>query len=628
MQQIMDKIHCYYFHTFDTGYALTKNEQNKITDEIDNDNKKQEIDDTTCKDVIVKRIFKSIMKKKKHCENISGLERLKDISSRFVTEIEAKDQDFTEHYSFGFRYFYWDYYKNNTEEVDPVQLPDIGFTHSNKGYKVGDFFIHPKFNDLKEELLNNVVLSISKDHWDKLLFQAQCHVKTDHFSDKRCTIFNCLKYYNIKNGTQISSAHLVAMLAYCSITVLQRKFSETFRKIPNDESIQSLIRRHQNYAHFARLLREIVDCFGERDNGREYVMKQIFYHGMILNCPSFPGMCAPIKGPMSTSTDFSVAVNFSANMGMILKLKLTMCSEIHEKFLVKNETDNRKYSLFDCTHISPFINEQETFFIGGYSHCMIKSIIEATGNNYGWYVSSLAELWGFLCSTHSNTITLNPHRTKQRDELFQVCFRIILDQLHQHYPDNDHYVAFQMPPYVRKLVEVQFASITGINVFSPGSSGDTAYCFPLQYRLKQLFHALLCYDYGWIKLDIFGKLFPSLQYITFRDQLDNDKFIECISIYRSLISFVQNNPTTNLKHVQIWFPDKVNVIVTANRIVSQFKKEFAELNWEIFIAEPMFRRKRQKQAVFGLHMISCHANNKEQIAALAGFATLLGSLKI
>eukprot|EP01084_Bolivina_argentea_P305022 526890_1 len=111
-EQLLDRIHCHLLHTYDVGYKLTKKEIDKI---IDDDTK---VDDDVCTDIIVSRIYKLIKSKRKSFDNVKGLERMRVKNTKFVA-------DDTNKYSYGYRFFYWDYYKNSQNTYDDGNIISI-----------------------------------------------------------------------------------------------------------------------------------------------------------------------------------------------------------------------------------------------------------------------------------------------------------------------------------------------------------------------------------------------------------------------------------------------------------------------------------------------------------------------
>eukprot|EP01084_Bolivina_argentea_P016879 31533_1 len=283
-QQILDKIHCHFLHSFDIGYKLSTQDKVAIIQAVDaslTKNENNHIDEDFSDDKIVQSYHKIIADKKASYRNIPVLDRLNNENNKFVTTL---NNDTPTTYSFGYRFFYWIYYKDNCEFVDPVRYKgdgslwslrmDIAVEQSNEGHTLGEFFVTAKFKNLKEELIDNPICGISALQWHILVEKANTHLLTDyiksHVSESvdekasdsepwRKANLEC--YDDILPGTQITNSHLVAMMVYCNQDELQKHFSQTFRKKDNNESIESLKSRHSNYAHLGRLLRECVECF-------------------------------------------------------------------------------------------------------------------------------------------------------------------------------------------------------------------------------------------------------------------------------------------------------------------------------------------------------------------------------
>lgn len=106
-QQILDKIHSHYFHSFDIGYKLSQKERLKIYHIISNHHEsKEKADDdgfAAIHDKIMFEICKFIGSKKKSYQNEEGLKRLSGPLYKFSSDIK---KDKTVGYSFGYRFLY------------------------------------------------------------------------------------------------------------------------------------------------------------------------------------------------------------------------------------------------------------------------------------------------------------------------------------------------------------------------------------------------------------------------------------------------------------------------------------------------------------------------------------------
>ena len=132
----------------------------------------------------------------------------------------------------------------------------------------------------------------------------------------------------------------------------QYKYSSTYRLTDNDytnshnfnDIINVIKKKHQNFHHFAKNLREAIEVFG-----KVYALGQTsrVYHGINQEM-LFNSMSAYIFGPFSTTCDDQVALNFATNNGLIIEI-----------------VPNAHLKYFECFWLSKYSYEQELLFIGG-----------------------------------------------------------------------------------------------------------------------------------------------------------------------------------------------------------------------------------------------------------------------
>eukprot|EP01084_Bolivina_argentea_P236035 397001_1 len=129
-EQILDRIHCYFLHTFDIGYRFTENERQLIIsdngqDDAKDDSKDEHVDKHV--DKYVKKIHNIIHAKKQICQNIE-LKRLRDENHKYTHIVnEEMVNETMNQYSYGYRYYYWKFYNGNSNIKDPVDID----THKN-----------------------------------------------------------------------------------------------------------------------------------------------------------------------------------------------------------------------------------------------------------------------------------------------------------------------------------------------------------------------------------------------------------------------------------------------------------------------------------------------------------------
>eukprot|EP01084_Bolivina_argentea_P239012 401633_1 len=216
------------------------------------------------------------------------------------------------YYSFGFRYYYWTFFENNENEQNviytatqrrrSVRKQKLWYDPGNKGYKCFEWYIHKKYHSLKEEITHNEIRSINVKFFNKTVFEAQAKLMTIVSRRKKANNY-WAKAYGIQGGSPLQLDHVICLLLYCNFSDLCFRFSETYRKINYYESNEALKRRHRNFYHFGKLLRELIEVYGTQF---QFTTQNIFYHG-VSQIMYFKNCYAKICGPMSTTISREIA---------------------------------------------------------------------------------------------------------------------------------------------------------------------------------------------------------------------------------------------------------------------------------------------------------------------------------
>eukprot|EP01084_Bolivina_argentea_P076712 139063_1 len=502
-QQLIDRIHEYFFHSFDSALKLTQKEKENIINE--NDEKKINDDDENIFDPNVYKIYGLIKSKKNAFKNILGLNRLNGSNHKFNINVEVNQKQSENEYSFGRRYFYWEYYRNKyDEEIDPAQPVygtdwAAGATISNKDYKLGDWYVDQKYHDFKHELLSNAICTISFSSFNELVETARDHIKTGKVRKMKCARTDSAKYYELEYNQPMSINHLLAMMVHCNLDELQHKFAETFRYKNKNESDNEMKQRHQNYYHLGRSLREMVECYGM--NGFDWTSQNInLYHG-VNDDFTFSSLNAWIAGPLSTTISYSVAVNFSQSKGMILNINMYQMDWV----MRYNESTEawQRLSCIDCKFISDYVGEQEIFCIGGLNKFTFNTIIKApTGHDYCAYIKGLKQMT-YCMSNGDFAHDQNDDIASTSDEQ-QMVFRLLSHELNRYYPNHQYSHEFKnCPDYFKNILHSHCKNITLIHFLNRGNK-------------ESKFHEILLkYDNEWIKLDVATTILPNLKHITY-----------------------------------------------------------------------------------------------------------------
>eukprot|EP01084_Bolivina_argentea_P304993 526824_1 len=340
IDDIMDKIHCYFQHSYDIGFRLYPNERKQI-EVVDHNEEKYESNPLSI-------------------DNESG--NLSNACNKFM---HADDDIF----SSGERYVYWKY---NPQYVHGNLLQKL--------YKAR--LIYAKYDSLKKEILAPEK-GIPMAQWDNELKKAQIH-KNSHYAkqfkaipDNSMKVYHMLqdgRIFGIKKGSEIKINHLVAVMFYCNYNNLPYQFSKTYRREQKDdhsdddwkqyvdadeknsftnpnilytsanckESEASVKGRHCKFYHLAKFLNEVIHVYSPKAIDTNYYK---VYHG-INKKMKFNSMRNRIFCPLSTTKSYEIAINFAGHNGFVLEL---LCDRFS------------KY--FDCAWVSDFPNEKEILFI-------------------------------------------------------------------------------------------------------------------------------------------------------------------------------------------------------------------------------------------------------------------------
>eukprot|EP01084_Bolivina_argentea_P301913 521006_1 len=138
-QQLLDKIHCYFYHTFDIGLKLSNTNLLTIDTEL------KQSDNENVNNIVTKCTNLILQKSQKYAKYHRTMHKYMTMSND------------TSIYSFGFRFYYWSYFKENRSTSDRG-LGSFGESISaNPGYTLGDLYVDAKFKSIKEEITKNLV---------------------------------------------------------------------------------------------------------------------------------------------------------------------------------------------------------------------------------------------------------------------------------------------------------------------------------------------------------------------------------------------------------------------------------------------------------------------------------------
>eukprot|EP01084_Bolivina_argentea_P280489 479693_1 len=324
--EFTDSIHCYFIHSFDVGYRISPQDQQLIRH---NDlNEEQTCDEGSELDVTEITHLRRFLDDKRQKFNTTIVSQNNKYSKFSAGEAQyiSSDRDLTLQtsnirqtaHNFGNRFYYWPYFKTN-------DIPDPW----NPGYRYSELYIPTKYDNLKDEILFNetqplhMVQYYSLKQKSRMLWHQANSIKS-----MKCDATRFESTYNIKKGSSVSIAHIIALLLHVNYLNLSPVTNQT-------NSV--LKKRNSQFGHSFRLLRETVECFSLQTTETKIEL----YRGINGRNPqhNIPMLCQPT----STSRQVEVASLFSEKNGIIIKLS--------------KYSDNLKY--FDCSFLSCHGNESE-----------------------------------------------------------------------------------------------------------------------------------------------------------------------------------------------------------------------------------------------------------------------------
>eukprot|EP01084_Bolivina_argentea_P137016 241312_1 len=248
-------------------------------------------------------------------------------------------------------------------------------TYTNHGFGVAfsywkPFTTHPlckpKYANLRDELLANRIYTISIEEYikiwkrgKKLINQVQTILgnngDANTASARKIAPWN--DYCNIKPDDKISLDHLLSILFYTDLSELPLKMKTACREMLQNETINSIKKRHREFTHWLKLLSETIIFYG---NTLSYTDNDQFsvYHGLNQQL-LFESFTINLFTPTSTTTDMHQAFKFVANNkdGVVLKLGAANCIGA---------------GYFDTSALSSFGNEKEYILFG--AHLQIRGL--------------------------------------------------------------------------------------------------------------------------------------------------------------------------------------------------------------------------------------------------------------
>ena len=244
-----------------------------------------------------------------HCQTFSVIDYYYDCV--YIHSVSSSS------FSVGVRFYYWFKYKSMENVQDSSEIPNF-IDHS--GYDIKDLYVKRKYQTLKEEILNYNYINVWH-YQHEIAPKAAAYHNTAYARSIKAKFQTSLSdnkvplYYGIYRE-KITISHLMSVILYCDYSKLSADFSSTFRKNGAFDTLHNMKARNSRYYWMSKLLRETVEIFGEcRNDG----LLGPFFSGlsMVISIPNF---FLRLYSPTSTSVHIEVAMKFSGDNGIIMKL--------------------------------------------------------------------------------------------------------------------------------------------------------------------------------------------------------------------------------------------------------------------------------------------------------------------
>eukprot|EP01084_Bolivina_argentea_P209759 357227_1 len=543
--EILDRVHCYFMHSYDTCYRIRMNEQNL--------NQKQ--DDSKTNNTLInvdflnmKRMLADKMRNLKEFDFIAN-QRTNKMCDQILS-IQKK----MFHFGYAFKYGYKG--EQNTDKISQISS---------------------NYKSLKQEMLNNKISVVNLSQFNNEYQKAMKHFNT-HYCKQ-------LAAAGISNNLPLCVEYILAMMLYCNYDNLQYCFSKTYRA----ETIQDSIEQHAEFYHLGKCLKIIVHRFGTSINPfvKYNFQKNVkrFYCGLSETL-QFPQYMDNKNGivlhcPLSTTSEMSIATRFAndnASEGIIIEL---------------SGHDAVKY--FSAAWLSDYPAEKEFFFIQTRIHMRFNNIIEVkTGMEY---INILKALKNINTATTVAPLGSAKMRVPVKSDLWEeynsidhkmiqeLMVSIIYFRLSVFDASYKSKMLFNFNDYAKEMINIYFKKHEDL-IFDYQYLKDCKWCD---------FFEEICYtEFEWIKLDKILKLYPQEEYICVRKVHLTETALEAV-----LCDLSEENVKSKVVQVVITettMDDKLSLFIYT------YTRQFESIGYEMMVGTKGVIFKRNNRNVVDVAM--------------------------
>eukprot|EP01084_Bolivina_argentea_P260208 439352_1 len=537
--ELLDKMHCYFHHSYDTGSRLSNTEKQSIIDVV---NERKHENDDAFDQVLFNRKLKSIKHviESKQQKNKQIYSKFNDHSKMFCKYNQLylndeKQQSNDNIFSVGYEF----YYGYDGEQHMPSLI----------GWPTPDpIKVIQKYQTLKEEFIQNPFSRLNIKQYENEHSKATINFQSQFFKSNECFQSYERQYeinYMLKSiKWEFKMEYLLAMMVYCNYTDLQYHFSKTYRE--NRGSA------HQNFYFWGKSLKIYLHQFGTKplENGID-----CFYHGLnrkllfpqYLNFDCLNGIS--IWCPLSTSESFPVAVTFADTNGLIIEFtdvyKLGGYSQPYAKCI-------------SASWLSDYAAEKEYLFVQDTQTIMINDIIDVNNSiQYKTLLQAMTILHQFISGNFMEKYI------KQLNEQMKTLLKAILD----------NQLSMQSPNYKT------FKSLTMFGQQALSTLFEQQRTIVIHYwKLKKyanfLAKFLLSSNYEGISLGVIHTLFPNVDTI----KLSNIKL--CNAVFDGILAFLSKNNDNKMK-LMIGSVNR-NSELSVEQVIHQYSSCFRQINMFLY----------------------------------------------
>eukprot|EP01084_Bolivina_argentea_P178450 308482_1 len=456
--EIIDKIHSFYCHSYDTGNRLKISENININTDANKVKQQNESWKQYMTNKGVTKVYKSLRKKRKcHGDAKNILNGRKNKYNNLGQDSTKNTNEKNNKYNYGYLFDYGD-------DTEIKQR----FLHKTK--------VFAKYSNLKQEVTQNKFHVIVMEQFKHELKKAKVHKHS--------------QYCKSKFEPSFTVDHILSLMLYCNYDTLQYVFSKTYRMNEG--------RDHNEFYFWAKFLKQSVKQYGMRMcQGNTKTL----YHGIseqLLIKLFIPNMeCPRIGCPLSTTSSLSVAINFTNyNEGLVLQFSdgstpIHLYTRWLEQQIPNMFGYDRSPIYFSVAWLSDFANESEYLFIqNGFRLLIMDNIINSkTGMEYKYLIHALYRRnWRMIVDKAEIKESTYYSNTLNHKLVEQLMDEIIICELNQSEFD------FITDEYATKL----------INTYLKNDNKEMFFGIPIELEGSisiKLFIYLFFVDY-WIKNNI------------------------------------------------------------------------------------------------------------------------------